>query len=87
MVADVQALPKKMGTPPKQLSPKKRSIHCCEEAVMQVVMRPWCERPPPGYPLPLYAQAGGLGGRGNEGLGRKYVRCLWVASEGLPFCT
>ena len=28
--------------------------------------RPWCERPPPGYPLPLYVQAEGFGGRGGE---------------------
>ena len=40
---------------PEPLPPKKRSVHHRDEAVMQVVTRPWCERPPPGYPLPLYA--------------------------------
>jgi hypothetical protein len=30
------------------------------------VTRPWCERPPPGYSLPLYAQAEGSGGRDGE---------------------
>ena len=33
---------------------------------MQVVTRPWCERPPLGYPLPLYARAVGSGGRRDE---------------------
>ena len=33
---------------------------------MQVVLRPWCELPPPGYPLPLYARAKGLGGQSDE---------------------
>ena len=28
--------------------------------------RPWCERPPPGFPLPLYAQAEGSGERDGE---------------------
>ena len=40
---------------PGPLPPKKRSVHHRDEAAMQVVTRPWCERPPSGYPLPLYA--------------------------------
>ena len=51
---------------PVPLPPKKRPVHRGDAATMQVVTRPWCERPPPGYPLPLYAQAGGSGGRGDE---------------------
>ena len=51
---------------PGLLPPKKRSVHRRDAAVMQVVTRPWCERPPPGYPLPLYGQAEGSGGRGGE---------------------
>ena len=34
---------------PRPLPPKKRSIHRRDEAAMQVVSRPWCERPPPRY--------------------------------------
>ena len=33
---------------------------------MQVVTRPWCERRPPRYPLPLYARAKGSGGRSDK---------------------
>src|SRR3954466_8545627 len=33
---------------------------------MQVATRPWCERSPPGYPLPLYARVEGSGGRSDE---------------------
>ncbi|XP_048574130.1 proline-rich receptor-like protein kinase PERK8 [Triticum urartu] len=33
---------------PALLPPKKRSVHRCDAAEMQVVMRPLCERPPPG---------------------------------------
>ena len=50
---------------PGPLPPKKRSIHHRDEAAMQVVSRPWCERPPPGYRLPLYARAEGSGGWGD----------------------
>ena len=51
---------------PGPLPPKKRSILHRDEAAMQVVSRPWCERPPLGYPLPLYARAEGSGGRSDE---------------------
>ena len=51
---------------PEPLPPKKRSIHHRDEAAMQVVTRPWCMRPPPGYPLPLYARAEGSGGQSDE---------------------
>ena len=51
---------------PGPLPLKKRSVHRRDEATMQVVTRPWCERPPPGYPLPLYAQAEGSRGRSDE---------------------
>ena len=43
------------------LPPKKRSIHRRDEAALQVVGRPLCEQPPPGYPLPLCAQSRRLG--------------------------
>ena len=59
---------------PGPLPPKKRSIHRRDEAAMQVVTRPWCERPPPGYPLPLYARAEGLGGRSDEQRRPRYVQ-------------
>ena len=62
---------------PGLLPPKKRSVHRRDTAVMQVVTRPWCERPPPGYPLPLYAQAEDSGRRSDEqhcrGLGATYA--------------
>lgn len=51
---------------PRPLAPKKRSIHHRDEAAMQVVLMPWCEQLPPGYPLPLYARAEGSGGRSDE---------------------
>ena len=51
---------------PGPLPPKKRSAHRRDEVAMQVVTRPWCERPPPGYPLPLYARAEGSGDRSDE---------------------
>ena len=51
---------------PEPLPPKKRSIHYRDEAALQVVVRPLCERPPPGYLLPLYAPAVGSRGRSNE---------------------
>ena len=51
---------------PGPLPPNKRSIYRRDEAAMQVVRRPWCERPPPGYPLPLYARAEGSGGWSDE---------------------
>ena len=49
------------------------------------VSRPWCERPPPGYRLPLYAQVEGSGGRGGEqcrpccGRGRRAVVARAIA--------
>ena len=51
---------------PGPLPSKKRSIHRHDEAAMQVVSRPWCERPPPGYPLPSYARPEGSGGRSDK---------------------
>ena len=60
---------KKGKTPlnePELLPPKKRRSHRREMVVRPVVSRPWYERPPPGYPLPLYTHAEGSGGRSNE---------------------
>ena len=53
---------------------------------MQVVTRPWCERPPPGYPLPLNAQAGGSGrGDGERRCARRgHGRRVAVARVAAP---
>src|SRR3954462_5129207 len=48
---------------PDPLPPKKRiAPRSRDEGDLQVVSRPWYERPPPGFPLPLFAHAEGLGG-------------------------
>ena len=51
---------------PELLLPKKGRSHRREMVVRPVVSRPWYERLAPGYPLPLYAQAEGSGGRSDE---------------------
>ena len=51
---------------PGPLQPKKRPVHRHDIVVRAEVMRPLCERLPPGYPLPLYAQDGGSGGRNDK---------------------
>ena len=48
---------------PDPLPPKKRLALCHRvEGAHQEVSRPWCERPPPGFPLPLYAHIEGSEG-------------------------
>ena len=65
--------------------PKKRRSHRYEMVVTPVVSRPWYERPPPGYPLPLYAHADDSGGRSDErrrprqGRGRRAMEAHTVA--------
>ena len=52
---------------PDPLPPKKRPILCHrDEGAWQVVSRPWYERPPPGFPLPLHARVVGPRGEGTE---------------------
>ena len=49
------------------LPPKKRLVSCRGEGgAWQEVSRPWFERPPPGFPLPLYARIEGPEGVGAE---------------------
>nr|XP_020173069.1 proline-rich protein 3-like [Aegilops tauschii subsp. strangulata] len=43
------------------LPPKKRLSRPRDASERPEVTRPWYERPPPGFPLPLYAQAQGFG--------------------------
>ena len=59
---------KEKGKAPKEgpdpLPLKKRPILCHrDEGTWQEVSRPWYERPPPGFPLPLYARVVGPGRR------------------------
>ena len=52
---------------PDPLPPKKRLVLCHrDEGAQQEAPRPWYERPPPGFPLPLYARVVGPGGEGVE---------------------
>src|SRR4051812_41016500 len=52
---------------PDPLPPKKRPVLCRrDEGALQEASRPWYERPPPGFPLPLYACVVGPGGEGVE---------------------
>ena len=56
---------------PDPLPPKKRlALRGRDEGAHQVVSRPWCERPPPGFPLPLYAHIEGSEGFDAEHHGR-----------------
>ena len=60
---------------PDPLPPKKRLVLCRrDEGARQEVSRPWCERPPPGFPLPLYAHLEGLAGADVERHGRRHHR-------------
>ena len=57
---------------PVPLPLKKRPVPCRrDEGAWRETSRPWYERPPPGFPLPLYAQAEGPG---EEGAERRYLR-------------
>ena len=60
---------------PDPLPPKKRLVLCRrDEGARQEVSRPWCERPPPGFPLPLYAHLEGPAGADAERHGRRRRR-------------
>jgi hypothetical protein len=50
---------------PGPLPPKKRLGRPHDTGEGQGVTWPWYERPPPGFPLPLYAHAQGSGQGGN----------------------
>src|SRR3954462_3351200 len=67
---------------PDALPPKKRlALRSRGEGDHQVVSRPWYERPPPGFPLPLFVHAEGLGGGGVDPCGqhrRRRVTKVWV---------
>src|SRR3954468_168816 len=69
---------------PDPLPPKKRpALRGRDEGDRQVVSRPWYEEPPPGFPLPLFAHAEGLGGgdadpRGRRRRRRRRVTKVWV---------
>src|SRR3954466_7193355 len=73
---------------PDPLPPKKRpALRDRDEEDRQVVSRPWYERPPPGFPLPLYAHAEGLEGgdadpRGQHRRRRRRVTKVWVVPPG-----
>lgn len=47
------------------LPPKKRLSRLLDAGERPVATRPWYERTPPGFPLPLYAQARGFGEGGS----------------------
>src|SRR3954462_8390587 len=64
---------------PDPLPPQKRLTLCRrDEGAHQVVSRPWCERPPPGFPLPLYAHIKGSEGVDADRHGRRRRRRRWV---------
>src|SRR4051812_47531942 len=60
---------------PDPLPPKKRlAPRSQDEGDHQVVSRHWYEQPPPGFPLPLFAHAEGLGGGDVDPSGRRRRR-------------
>ena len=65
---------------PDPLPPKKRLVlYRRDEGVQQEVSRPWCERPPPQFLLPLYAHLKGLAGADAERHGPHQPTALGVA--------
>src|SRR3954462_10364 len=70
---------------PDPLPPKKwLALHGRDEEAHQVVSRPWCERPPPGFPLPLYAHIEGAEGVDADRHGRRRrVTKVWVVPPGV----
>lgn len=87
-----------MGKAPREgpdlLPPKKLPVPCRRDEVARLQMtRPWCERPPPRFLLPLYAQAEGPGERDRRvsppmpqtwSTSRKDARhCSWIPRRGL----
>ena len=64
---------------PDPLPPKKRlALYHRGEGTHQELLRPWCERPPPGFPLPLYAHIEGSEGVDADRHGRHRRRHRWV---------
>src|SRR3954469_18351811 len=60
---------------PDPLPPKKRpALRGRDEEDRLAVLRPWYERPPPGFPLPLYAHAEGSGRGDADPLGQRRRR-------------
>ena len=70
---------------PDPFPPKKRLVlHGPDEGAHQVVSRPWCERPPPGFPLPLYAHVEGPEGADADRHERhRRVTKVWVVPPGV----
>ena len=74
---------------PDPLPPKKRLIpRGPDEGALQVVPRPWGERAPPGFPLPLYAHIEGPKGVDADRHGRRHrrrrrVTKVWVVPPGV----
>ena len=74
---------------PDPLPPKKRLVlRGPDEGAHQVVSRPWCERAPPGFPLPLYAHIEGPEGADADRHGRRRhrrrrVTKVWVVPPGV----
>src|SRR3954468_797212 len=74
---------------PDPLPLKKRpALRGWDEEDRRVVSRPWYERPPPGFPLPLYAHVEGLEGgdadpRVQRRRRRRRVMKVWVVPPGV----
>src|SRR4051794_18562634 len=74
---------------PDPLPPKKRlALRGRDEEDRDGVSGPWCERPPPGFPLPLCAHVEGLEGvdadpRGQRCRRRRRVTKVWVVPPGV----
>src|SRR4051812_19251864 len=74
---------------PAPLPPKKRlALRRRDEGTLQVVPRPWGERAPPGFPLPLYAHVEGSDGadadrHGRRRRRRRRVTKVWVIPPGV----
>ena len=63
---------------PELLQPKKRRSHRREMVVSPVVSRPWYERPPTGFSLPLHTRVIGPRGEGTEQHRQRRRRCRRV---------
>ena len=74
---------------PDPLPQKKQLIpRGPDEGALQVVPRPWGERAPPGFPLPLYAHVEGPEGANADRHGRRRrwrrrVTKVWVVPPGV----
>ena len=74
---------------PDPLPLKKRLVlRGPDEGAHQVVSRPWCERAPPGFPLPFYTHNEGPEGadadhHGRRRRRRRRVTKVWVVPPGV----